>query len=126
MTSALTPAVIATVLGTGAAGAVGRYLMMRVLPVKHGRVPLAILLVNTVGSGLAGVVVGFAERSVLSPDARLILLTGLCGALTTFSTWTVDTVRLIRERRYLPAAFNIAGTTVLAVGAATTGYLLAR
>src|SRR6218665_3891234 len=61
---------------------------------------------------------------------RWLRASGRCrrvrGALTTFSTWTVDTVRLIRERRYLPAAFNIAGTTVLAVGAATTGYLLAR
>ena len=89
-------------------------------------VPLAVLLVNTLGSALAGAVLGLAEAGAVSPDLRLILLTGFCGGLTTFSTFSVETIQLIVDGRWRTAIGSVSANLVLGIGAAALAYLLTR
>ena len=87
------------------------------------------LTVNVVGSALAGAVL--ALGSTLSPDAQLILLSGVAGGLTTFSTFSVETVQLVRDGRARVAGLNVgvnlgAGLAVTVVAyAVVAGVILA-
>ena len=126
MTGALPPFVVVAVLVAGAAGAVLRYALSRALPVRPGRLPGGILIVNVVGSGLAGALIGLAERAALDGDLRLVLVTGFCGGLTTFSTWTVETIELVEGGRWRGAILNIVVTLVLGLAAAAGMYLITR
>ena len=61
------------------------------------RLPWAVLIVNVVGSLVGGVVLGLAQAGVIGADLRLILLSGFAGGLTTFSTFSVETIQLIDD-----------------------------
>ncbi|HYF71932.1 MAG TPA: fluoride efflux transporter CrcB [Nocardioides sp.] len=108
-----------------AVGAPGRYLVDRAVQARHdSRMPWGTMLVNVVGSLVLGVLVGLAAgRGV--PDAVMLTLgTGLCGALTTYSTFGYETVRLLEEGDRLLALLNVALSLVVGVGAAALGYAL--
>lgn len=122
----MTALLAVSVIVAGAVGAVVRYAMSRAFPVRPRRLPGGILLVNVVGSAIAGAVVGLAERTALGEEVRLVLITGFCGGLTTFSTWSVETVELADARRWRAAILNVTLTLVLGIGAAASAYLLAR
>ena len=105
---------IALVLVAGALGAVLRFLVVRLVPT-----PWAVLVVNAVGSFVAGVLIG-----ATSGDLRVILLTGFCGGLTTFSSFTVETVQLVLEGSSKKALLSVGLNLVLGIGAAALGYAL--
>ena len=105
---------IALVLVAGALGAVLRFLVVRLVPT-----PWAVLVVNVVGSLVGGVLIG-----ATSGDLQLILLTGFCGGLTTFSSFTVETVQLVLEGRARRALLSVGLNLVLGVGAAALGFAL--
>lgn len=108
-----------------AVGAPSRYLVDRAVQARHDSlVPWGTMLVNVVGSLVLGVLVGLATgRDV--PDAVVLTLgTGLCGALTTYSTFGYETFRLVEDGARLYAVLN-AGLSLLAgLGAAAAGYAL--
>ncbi len=122
----MTPALVVAVLGAGAVGAVLRWLTALALNRRPGQPPLAVLLVNVLGSALAGAILGLAEAGAVSADVRVILLTGFCGGLTTFSTLSVETIQLVVDGRWRPAVFSVAANLVLGIGAAAAAYLLTR
>ena len=124
MTGALSPLVVAAVLVAGAIGALLRYALSRALPVRPGHLPGGILIVNVVGSAVAGALIGLAERAALDGDLRLVLVTGFCGGLTTFSTWSVETIELVDGGRWRAAILNVVMTLALGIAAAVGGYLL--
>ena len=126
MTGDLSPFVVAAVLVAGAVGAVLRYALSRAFPVRPGHLPGGILIVNVVGSGVAGLLIGLAERAALDGDLRLVLVTGFCGGLTTFSTWSVETIELLDGGRWRAAILNVVVTLALGLAAAAGLYLLAR
>ena len=123
MTGDLTPLVVGAVLVAGAVGAVLRYALSRAFPVRPGHLPGGILIVNVLGSGVAGALIGLAERAELSGDLQLILVSGFCGGLTTFSTWTVETIELLDGGRWRAAILNVVVTLVLGLAAAAAAYL---
>ncbi|HSP52568.1 MAG TPA: fluoride efflux transporter CrcB, partial [Cryobacterium sp.] len=114
------------VLIAGGAAAVIRFFVSRALPVGPGRLPWGVLIVNVSGSLIGGVVLGLAERAAVSADVQLILLTGVCGGLTTFSTWSVETVQLALSGRWRAGVVNLIGTLLLGFLACGAGYLLSR
>lgn len=119
------PMIVALItVAAGAVGAMIRYLISRAVP-GHDRFPWAVLVVNVVGSAIGGVVVGLATSGGVSSDIRLILVSGLCGGLTTFSTWSVETIQLVQDGRWRVAAASVIANLVLGSGAAALGYLLA-
>jgi len=126
VTAGLSPLIVAAVLVAGAVGAVLRYALSRAFPVRPGHLPGGILIVNVVGSGLAGALLGLAERAALDGDLRLVLVTGFCGGLTTFSTWSVETIELLDGRRWRAAILNVVVTLALGLAAAAGTFLLIR
>jgi CrcB protein len=110
----------------GALGAVLRYLLDGAVRRRFGpRFPWGTLLVNVTGSALLGVLTGWALGGG-APDAlRLLAGVGLCGALTTFSTFGYDTVRLLTERGARYAAGNVVLTVPAGFLAAGAGLALA-
>ncbi len=105
----------------GGVGAVMRFALTLALPRREAdSFPRAILVVNTVGSLVAGVTLGLVLVDALTFDAALVVWVGFCGGLTTFSTFAVETVLLGRVRMRL-AWRNIAFTVILGLLAATVG-----
>jgi fluoride exporter len=89
-----------------------------------GREPLpwAVLIVNVVGSSIGGAMLGFAVTAQLGADIRLVILTGVAGGLTTFSTFSVETLQLVTEGKWRSAIANVAANLVLGLGAAALAY----
>ena len=110
------------VIGAGAIGALARYLVARAF--ARARFPWAVLVVNVVGSAIGGAVLGLVIRADLSADLRLVLLAGLCGGLTTFSTLSVETVQLVLGGRARAAVLSMAANLVFGVGAAALACCL--
>jgi CrcB protein len=113
------------VLLSGAAGALLRFGLSRALPVasRPNNVPRAVLIVNVVGSFLAGVALALTQTEAIPAVAGMVTITGLCGGLTTFSTLAVESVELIMQGKTRVAARSLALNLVLGVGAASVGYL---
>ncbi|GAC1599585.1 MAG: fluoride efflux transporter CrcB [Acidimicrobiales bacterium] len=116
---------IALVVGlAGALGAALRYSVDATMARRPGRVPIATLSVNVVGSFVLGVLTGLATHHALGHTGRVILGTGLCGGLTTWSTAAWETVALAEEGAWLAAAGNIVGGLATSVAAAAIGLAL--
>ena len=119
------PALLALV-AAGAVGAPARYLVESYIRRRTGAgFPWGTLVVNTSGSLLLGLLTGLGLYHAFPETPRLVLGTGFCGAYTTFSTFTFETVRLIEEGA-LNQAFRYAlGTLVVGTAAAGAGLALA-
>jgi fluoride exporter len=84
--------------------------------------PWGTLLVNVGGSLLIGVLMHFALTAEwMTPRAKLALVTGFCGAFTTFSTFSYETTRAIQAGDYRVAALNVGLNVVLCLGATFLG-----
>ncbi|PXY33647.1 fluoride efflux transporter CrcB [Prauserella sp. PE36] len=109
----------------GAAGAVLRYLTdRRVQRANDSVFPWGTLTVNVAGSGLLGVLAGWALSGGEPGAVQALVGTGLCGALTTFSTFGYETVRLVTEGARLYAVANVVVTVLAGFGAAGAGLVL--
>ncbi|WP_309572848.1 fluoride efflux transporter CrcB [Deinococcus sp.] len=110
----------------GAVGAAARYgvqLALAPLAVRAG-FPVAVLLINVVGSFLLGVTVALAGRGAVPEAARLAVGTGVLGAFTTFSTFSVELDGLLGAGRSGAAGLYALLSVVLGVLAAILGRTL--
>lgn len=109
----------------GGLGAVCRFVLDGVIRSRTSRdFPLGTVLINVSGSLVLGLITGLTLTQA-APDAlRLIAGTGFLGGYTTFSTASLETVRLIQEGRWWAAVLNGAGTLAVTVAAAAAGLLL--
>jgi CrcB protein len=112
----------------GAAGAVARYLVDGWVSERtSGTFPWGTLLVNLSGAFVLGLLATLAiERSVLPSTIRPPVMIGFLGAYTTFSTWMLESWRLVEQGAWLGAAANIGGSVVLGVVAVGAGIALGR
>jgi CrcB protein len=117
--------IVILVLFSGAVGALLRFGLSRALPlaVRPHAVPRAVLIVNVVGSFLAGVGLALTQTETIPAVAGLVIVTGLCGGLTTFSTFAVESMELVMQGKVRVAARSVALNVVLGIGAASVGYL---
>jgi CrcB protein len=89
--------------------------------------PWGTFVVNATGCFAVGLVATLAdERALLSPPARLFLVGGILGGYTTFSTFGLETWRLLAEGQPLPALANAAASLVVGLLAVIAGVLLGR
>lgn len=119
--------IISVALGS-ALGGVARYLLSGALQRgTRGSFPTGTLAVNLIGCFILGFVVQYAlERPDFSPELRLFLTAGFCGAFTTFSTFSVETFDLIEYAHYQQAFLYVATSLVIGLLATSAGFLLAR
>src|SRR5262245_44228603 len=111
----------------GAVGTGARYLFSTAMTRAFGYFPFGTLGVNVLGSFLASVVMVLAlERSAISPDLRLILVTGMLGGFTTYSTFNYETLHLAQSGATGLAIVNVAVTLVACMLAGIAGVVLAR
>ncbi len=107
----------------GGVGAAGRFLLDGLINTgRQFRLPVGTLTINITGSLLLGIIVGAATHLGALPVA--VLGTGVMGGYTTFSTASVETVRLVRGGRINAAAANGLGMLIISVAAAAAGITL--
>lgn len=109
-------------------GAVLRWLLGLQLNALFPTVPLGTLAANLIGGYLIGIAVGiFSENSFISPEIRLLIITGFLGGLTTFSTFSAEVVSLLQEGRIAWAlgsiGLHVTGSILLTIlGIVTVSY----
>jgi fluoride exporter len=109
----------------GLIGAPSRYLLDRAVTRRmETDLPWGTFVVNISGSFLLGLLTGLATNGHLSKLPETLLGTGFCGAYTTFSTFTFETVRLIEDGRMVEAAGNVAGSVATGLAAAAAGLAI--
>ncbi|MDF3299247.1 fluoride efflux transporter CrcB [Streptomyces tropicalis] len=107
-------------------GAPLRYLTDRVVQSRHDTVfPWGTFVVNVTGCLVLGLLTGAVSAGEAGRHLQLLLGTGLCGALTTYSTFSYETLRLTETGAGLYAAANAVGSVVAGLGAAFAGVLVA-
>ena len=116
------------IAGGGAVGALLRFWVSTGVHQVLGRAfPWGTLVVNLIGSFVMGLLfVLFLERSLVSGELRALVLVGLLGAFTTFSTFSIETMSLIEQADYLKAASNALASVVLSICACWVGLVLGR
>jgi CrcB protein len=116
---------VVVVAAGGAVGAPARYFVDRVVSTSYdGDLPWGILVVNVSGSLLLGLLTGLAMHGHLASLALTLLGTGFCGAYTTFSTFSYETVRLAESGQWFEAAMNIGMSVVAGLAGAAAGLAL--
>lgn len=109
----------------GGLGALARFQTDAFVARLHNlRMPLGTLTVNTLGSGLLGLITGWIAFRSGAPDWAAVLGTGFMGGFTTFSTACVEGVRLVRAGRPAAAIVHTGGGLVLGLVAAALGSWL--
>lgn len=112
------------VLVGGAIGAPARYLTdLYVRQWTGGDFPWGTMAVNAAGSLVLGLLAGAAASGVLPGWVLTLAGTGFCGALTTFSTFSYETVRLAEDGRWRSAALNVLGSLAVGTVAVTLGWV---
>ena len=113
------------VIAIGASvGAWLRWLLGIKLNALFPTIPHGTVVANMVGGYLIGLTIAFLAASPsLSPEWRLLIITGFCGGLTTFSTFSAETVTLIQEGKLLWALGSISLHVVGSLTMTTAGLL---
>jgi CrcB protein len=114
----------------GALGSVSRYWLSGLVAARFGETfPFGTLVINVTGSFLIGIFAALAipEGRMDSPSrafATQFLMIGICGGYTTFSSFSLQTLNLLREREWLYAGGNVILSVILCMIAVWLGYLL--
>ncbi|MBI3677682.1 MAG: fluoride efflux transporter CrcB [Proteobacteria bacterium] len=107
---------LAVALG-GALGSVGRYFVSGLVATGFGETfPWGTLIVNVTGSfviGFFGVLTGPDGRFLVSGTVRQFVMVGICGGYTTFSSFSLQTLNLMRDGEWLYVGWNVAGSVIL-------------
>ena len=115
------------VIAGAAVGAPLRYLSDRAIQARHDSVfPWGTLTVNVVGSLVLGILTGAVTAGGASPQVQLAVGTGFCGALTTYSTFSYETLRLLEDDARLFAAANVVASIVAGLVSAFLGVAIGQ
>jgi CrcB protein len=115
------------VAGGGAIGSMLRWWLSGIVQRWSGTFfPWGTFVVNLIGSFAIGLIAALAlERALVPPAARVFLIPGVLGGFTTFSALSWESLALLRDGQWLPAAGYGLGSVVIGVGAALAGTALA-
>ena len=113
----------------GALGSAGRYWLNGIVSSRFETFPMGTLVINMIGSFFIGV---FAALTM--PEGRMgsesrafatqFVMIGICGGFTTFSSFSLQTINLLRDREWLYAGGNVLFSVALCLVATWLGYLL--
>jgi len=119
---------IIALIGIGSfIGGVFRYLLSQSVQSKFlSAYPFGTLTVNIIGCLAIGIVFGLSEKFNFSPEWRLFLATGICGGFTTFSTFSFETMAMLRDGQYLYSFLYIGSSVFVGLIAVYLGILLLK
>lgn len=121
----MTPAYLLPVMALGAVGATARYLIDGLVGTRFpGAMPWGTFAVNMSGSLLLGLLTGLVTFGGAPLAVKEILGTGFCGAYTTYSTFSFETLRLVEERSLYQALANVLASFAVGLLAAGGGLAL--
>ena len=119
-------AVLISVALGGSIGALMRFLgSFYINKLLGSAFPYGTLGVNIIGSFLIGFLALYFEQTI-SPNAKALLITGMLGALTTFSTFSLESVLMLQQGLYSKALLNVLLNVTLALSATMAGMMLFR
>jgi CrcB protein len=112
----------------GGVGSILRYLCQKWINESYQHnFPLATFLVNIFGCLLIGIFYALGEKgNILSPQTRLLLITGLCGGFTTFSTFAFENMNLLRTGDNFYFILYALGSVVLGIAAVYIGSFIIK
>lgn len=124
------PALLWKILAVALGGAVGSVLRYGVSGLAYrllgSTFPWGTLVVNVTGCFLIGILWGLVERYPLRPSTNLLVFTGILGAFTTFSTFGLESMNLMRDGEVGAAAANVVASNVAGLFVVYLGFALAR
>ena len=110
-----------------ALGGMARYACSRAVALRYGETfPWGTLVVNVTGSLIIGFIAGLTgpdSRLLVSPNTRNFLMVGICGGYTTFSSFSLQTLELVRNRNFGEAFGNILLSVAACMAAVAIGYI---
>ena len=113
----------------GALGSVGRYALSgAVQTLSGGTFPLGTMIVNISGAlaiGFIAMLTGPDGRVIVASPVRQFLMIGICGGYTTFSSFSLETLNLMRDGQWMAAAANAIGSVILCLAAVWAGGAIA-
>lgn len=112
----------------GALGTLARYLVSVLALPFSGQLPVGTIFINVTGSfviGLFGTLTLASGRYPVSEDLRLFVMIGLCGGYTTLSSFSLQTLDLLRTGAADRAAANVGASVILCIAAVAAGHLIA-
>jgi CrcB protein len=111
----------------GVLGTLSRYFLQGWIQGRSGGFPTGTLAINLAGSFVLGFVIRYATGStVVSPELRAALTIGFCGAFTTMSTFSYESMTLLGDGQWLRAGLYMGGTVVGCLAAVMAGTVLAN
>lgn len=112
----------------GCIGAMLRYIVtMQSAKMMNSSFPVGTLIVNVAGGFLIGMIAELSiSTDLISPNLKLFLTTGIMGGLTTFSTFSLETITLMSDGRYLFGMLNVCLNVFLSLGGVVLARLLCR
>lgn len=116
------------VMAGGALGTLARYVVSALALPVSGQMPWGTLVVNITGSfliGFFGTLTLAHGRFPVSENWRLFVMIGMCGGYTTFSSFSLQTLDLLRQGALSRALVNVAASVVLCVAAVAIGHQVA-
>lgn len=110
-------------IGTAARFIISRYFQLNIASVF----PWSTFIINIVGCLLIGLIYGISEKGeMLSSDIRLFLTVGICGGFTTFSTFSNDSLMLMRDQEWLRFALYTSLSVFIGLIAVYVGRLITK
>lgn len=125
------PTYFITYLWVGLGGALGtilRFWLNGLVSQYFDTFPLGTLIINVTGSfaiAFFGTLTATDGRWLVSPNARIFFMTGICGGYTTFSSFSLQTLNLMRDGEWWYAGLNVLGSVALCLLAAWLGFIAA-
>jgi fluoride exporter len=112
----------------GFAGTVLRYWLSGLVAKNYGETfPWGTMIVNLIGCLMAGALFYLSEeRFLINPTLRMVILIGLLGGFTTFSSYGLQTFTLLREGEIALAALNVTASNVAGLLMVWLGYVLVK